>query len=800
MAVTWYMSGAWLIPEGEDREAWYGFGGEPYAVFDGWEIVEGGVEPGTMFPQYNMVVSNHQGECPLSMSASYVLTDTISTLNVHIEVTDPILTFDNHVQFLITEDDLNGHSNVIRAVLPDEPFTLTDPPQSVDIVREFVVDPAWIVENLVIVVFVQSHDGDFEVLQATYAQTNYAATIVLDPDPDLLFAAWHLDGPDSYVNDGAGGATIPVWTAGSYTVTWQPMPGWTSPDPSLETKIVPEDSTVTFSATYSDPPFTGITAGPLGDTGAGRGVSMVDYDRDGDLDIYVVNYNEPNLLLRNDGGDIFVDVGSGLLADAGPGNAAAWADYDNDGDLDLYLSKEDSTNILLENNGAGSFTIATPTGLDTHGPGQGIAWGDYNNDGLLDLYLVYDPGFNSLFMNFGEIAGQWFFFEMTGPVTAPGRGCAAAWADYDNDGDLDLYVTNRTSVNRLLENTPMGFVEDSGAGVLMNGDNGAGTAWADYNNDGDLDCYLVNDGMADIFAMNCVSYFSPLFGDPLGDIGYGKGVVWGDFDNDLDQDLFIARSGQPDLYLRNDGPASFTLISLAIPETYGEATGAACGDYDGDGDLDIYVACDGGPNVLLRNESPGYHHRLQVDLVGVTSNVSAVGACVRAVTAGWSQMREVSCGSGYYSQDSPTVDFGLWFFTSVDTLEITWPTSGKVQTFTNIAADQRLTIPENVSTGVGDSEPTPRAFRLYPCYPNPFNPVTRFRYDLPEPASIRLEIFDLSGRLVRVLVDGETLATGRNEAVWDGRDAAGQVVAAGTYFYQLQAGTFRQTERMTLVK
>jgi hypothetical protein len=800
VAITWYMSYAGVIPAGEERQAWYGFSGEPYAVFDGWDVVSGGVDPGSMFTEYNTVVSSHQGDSPLSIAASYDLAGVDGTLIVHIEVTDPVQTVNNHVHFVITEDEACDQVHMARAVLPDEPFTLTDPAESMDVVREFTIDPSWHVGRLDIVVFVQSHAGDLEVLQATRAQTGHVATVILDSDPDLLFAAWHLDGPAGYARDGRGHAIVPVWTVGDYTVTWQPMPGWSDPDPAVETRAVSEDATVTFQATYTDPPFTCLASGPLGDAGPGRGVAMVDYDRDGDLDIYVVNHGAPNLLLRNEGGDDFIDVAEGPLAAAGPGNAAAWVDYDNDGDLDLFLSSEDSTNVLLGNDGTGTFTVAEPIGLEPHGSGQGIAWGDYDHDGLVDLYLVYDPGSNSLFRNYGEISGYWFFFEVSGVVEAPGRGFGATWADYDNDGDPDLFVTNRTSANVLLDNSPAGFLAAAGAGVLEGGDSSLGAAWADHDNDGDLDCYLVGDGMEDILAGNAAGGFSLLIGWPLGDIGRGRGVVWGDFDNDADQDLFVARSGQRDLYLRNEGSGVFTEILLAFPATYGTATGAACGDHDGDGDLDLYVACDGEPNMLLRNECPGDRHWLEIDLVGVTSNVSAIGARVRVVTAGGSQLREVSCGSGYHSQDAPTVHFGLASSASVDTLEITWPASGTVQVFRDVAADRRLTVPENAVSEAGQPGQARPPLRLLPCSPNPFNGRARIRFELMSPTSVSLGIFDLTGGLVRILLDRTALAAGPHEAAWDGLDDAGRPVASGTYLCRLEAAGHVEAGRLTFLK
>ncbi|MHC4092427.1 MAG: FG-GAP-like repeat-containing protein [Planctomycetota bacterium] len=800
MAISWYTSGTYNIPVGTSRYSWYGFTGTPSVMFDGYEDVVGGLSSGSMFLYYDPIVSAHQGNAPLAITATFGLSDVSGVLNVHIEVTDPVVTSNNTVHFVIVEDGEHDQENLARDTLADEPFALTSPPQSVDIVRNFVMDPTWNPDDIGIVVFVQSHNSGKQVLQAAYALPDYAATVVMDCEPDLLYAPWHLDGPAGYTRDGAGDATVQVWDAGEYTVTWSTVGGWTPPAQTVESQTVAEGGTITFLATYSDPPFTGVTTGPLGDTGPGRGVAMVDYDQDGDLDISVANYNAPNLLLRNDGGESFVDVASGDMADAGPDNAVVWADYDNDGDPDLYITKEGSANVLLENQGAGVFAANTPFGLDDAGTGCGAAWGDFNNDSLLDIYIANYGSANKLMKCFGEAGGSWFYFEESGAPSDVGPGIGATWADYDTDGDLDLYLTNRLAKNLLFENGPAGFFEATGSNALANINNGAGAAWADYDNDGDLDCYLANDGNADVLAANSSSVFSPIFGGPLQDVGYGKSVIWGDFDNDMDQDLFVSRTGQADLYMRNDGPTNFVTIPLAIAESFGDAAGAACGDVDGDGDLDIYVANDGGPNVLLRNDSPGTNHWLHVKLVGVQSNASAVGARVRLVTAFGSQIREVTCGSGYFSQNSPNVEFGLWFLTQADTVEVTWPTSGREQTFVNVPADQVFIVREDVSTGIGDGQaPGPLAFSLHPCYPNPFNPATNIRFELPKTERVQLAVYTIDGQRIRMLAN-ETLPAGPHQIVWNGRNDRGRPVPSGRYFYKLEAGSHSDTRSMTLIK
>jgi hypothetical protein len=184
------------------------------------------------------------------------------------------------------------------------------------------------------------------------------------------------------------------------------------------------------------------------------------------------------------------------------------------------------------------------------------------------------------------------------------------------------------------------------------------------------------------------------------------------------------------------------------------------------------------------------------------ANRSAIGARVRVVAGTTAQMREISAGGGYYSQDSPTAEFGMAWHTVADTVEVRWP-SGTVRIFTSIPVDRHLVIDESGHfsvIGVEQSSEMPAAFRLHPCYPNPFNPLTTIRYDLPAAARVTLHIYDVSGRLVQVLRNGEVQDAGRNEVVWAGRDKRGVPVASGTYFYRLRTDTHEATGRMLLAK
>ncbi|MBD3368511.1 MAG: T9SS type A sorting domain-containing protein [Candidatus Eisenbacteria bacterium] len=545
------------------------------------------------------------------------------------------------------------------------------------------------------------------------------------------------------------------------------------------------------------PEWTDATEPPLGDLGRAGGIAWADYDGDGDQDVYVANADGVNRLFRNDGGT-FTDVTAAPLDDAGVGMGVSWGDYDGDGDHDLYLVN-DGANRLFRND-AGTFADATAAPLDDPGEGYGVSWVDYDLDGDLDLFVA-NNGTNRLYEN--NVPGRAFFTDATSaPMDDPGNSQSAVWADYDLDGDQDCYLVNRGTANRLLRNDAGAFV-DVAAGALADAADGIGAAWGDYDNDGDPDLYLANLNAANRLLRNDGGGFTDVSVFPLSDGGAGTGVVWLDAENDGDLDLYLGKYGSANLLMRNSGPPDYAFSdgSIAPLTNEGFVWGLASADYDGDGDVDLYLGNNGlatGSNRLFENGWGSLNHWLVVDLEGVISNRSAVGARVRIVTGGVEQWREVAGSTGYLSQDSPELEFGLGAAATIDTLEVVWP-SGLVERAVGVAADQRLEVTEGDWTGVAggavDGRPALRG-----NYPNPFNPVTLIQYELPRPSNVTLTVFDLSGREVRTLEAGAALPAGRHTTAWDGRDDAGRDVASGVYYYRLAVGGETFSNSMVLLK
>ncbi|MBZ0268170.1 CRTAC1 family protein, partial [bacterium] len=440
--------------------------------------------------------------------------------------------------------------------------------------------------------------------------------------------------------------------------------------------------------------FTDVTPVHLADPGRAWGVVFTDFDGDGEPDIYFQNTaGTVSRLLLHDTGDTFVDAPSLPIPWALDPSAA---DYDNDGDLDLYLSFPGSTNKLLRNDGAATFAVATFAPLDDAGQSRCSGWADYDLDGDLDVYLANIlAGENRLLRNDG--AREFADVTVT-PLTNGNPTEGVAWGDYDNDGDPDLFVQGPWSnPNMLLRNDGAAGFADVATGLLLGaGKSGRGAAWADYDNDGDLDLFLANEytDQSQLLRNDGAAGFSDATGGVLDQGGQAFGCGWGDYDNDGWLDLYVAMYGEPILkpnkLFHNEGDGTFTDVAMPGVTDSSQTLAAAWADYDGDGDLDLYCADYETPSRLFRNDAANGNHWLHVDLVGTTSNTFGVGARITLQAGGLQQIREVGGDMGYMSRGSLTAEFGLGAATAVDALTVRWPT-GVEQIVPVAGVDQRIT-------------------------------------------------------------------------------------------------------------
>ena len=555
-----------------------------------------------------------------------------------------------------------------------------------------------------------------------------------------------------------------------------------------------------------------VTVGPSSYTGA----SWIDFNNDDLLDLFINN----RTLLRNEGNgtfqQVFTDIGATQALVTGNGNT--WADYDNDGDLDVYVCSLQS--LLYRNEGEETFTQITDgdIGEGMANRGWSCAWADFDNDGDVDLAITHPAGFvgpattNHLFTNDGP--PNYSFTRVTSGAIVTGQAAytVGTWSDFDLDGDMDYFVgagpangsTARDFLyqNQLTETGTATFARINDGVIATDLQDGQVWNWIDYDNDGDLDAYLTNwggpaGGIANRLYRNDDGTFNRVTtGAIVQDSDISLSSVWADFDNDGDLDCYVANDqSQPDRYYQNNGAGSFTRVdTMAVAESR-TRRGATAGDYDNDGDLDLLAVGPGNGIGLYRNDLAGNNHWLKIKTIGTTSNRSGIGAKVRVkATIGGAvvrQIREVLSQNTFNGQNSLDVHVGLGDAAIVDSLTIEWP-SGMVDRYANVAADQFLEAVEGgtIMPVAGEAEAAlPQALLLRANYPNPFRTTTTIPYDVPEPASVTLSVFDLLGRQVATLVDAPK-PPGTHTALFDATR-----LPPGVYAYRLRVGAQQQTRR-----
>jgi PKD repeat protein len=456
-----------------------------------------------------------------------------------------------------------------------------------------------------------------------------------------------------------------------------------------------------------------------------------DYDNDGWLDFYATSpLDKQDKLCRNNGNGTFDNVteAAGNVSDSFPSTASGWGDYDRDGDLDLYVTGGETTvgtnfigwpDTFWKNNGDGTFANATLSANLSEGNhpyyGRGVAWGDFNNDGWPDIYISnYRLSPNYIYVNnqngtFTEMAKELdcagvydpdrYHDAYTGSDWGPqyGHTIGSAWADFDNNGDLDLWTTNLVHK----------YVGPTG----------------DPTNPYDIRGYVCDDSKmyrnrgAPYYNFSDIRASSGIATKPIGGSGVYQGdelfdgVAWGDFDNDGDVDIWI-----PQVYdltyaysylYEQDGTGNASChwtdraqeLGMRVYNTY---AGVWC-DYDNDGDLDLltagkspFVSVGNGTYALHLYKNNGNTNQwLRINLTGGDCNRAAIGARVTVKSGNLTQMREVEGGMGCHgSQNSLVQHFGFFNRTKADWVEVMWP-CGRIERFSNVSLNQTLNITES---------------------------------------------------------------------------------------------------------
>ena len=460
-----------------------------------------------------------------------------------------------------------------------------------------------------------------------------------------------------------------------------------------------------FTATISaqDPLFTDIS--DIAGTSNGpnnNGVIIGDFDNDGFEDIFVPSRTSDNRIFKNMSDGTFQNVTATTgIATGGLTMTGVWGDIDNDGDLDLFIGNyhipsNPASNYLYRNNGNGTFTdISTSAGVKTNDQTRSVHMADINQDGFVDIYVCNLLQQNTYWKNNGNNT-------FTNNVYASGLtdtqiSMGAIFFDYDNDGDPDVYLTHDANqANIMYENNGNGTFSDVSASTNLNVvGQGMGVDHGDINNDGHLDIYVTNLGPNFLLLNDGNGSFTEI-AEAAG-VADGGGMGWGcffvDYDNDGWEDLYVINDSQfgpvgNKLY-KNNGDNTFTLVSDASSPLFSffAGRGGTWSDFNNDGFPEITVA-NGQDSVgiqIFENQN-SLNNWIGFELEGTTDARDAFGARIQITTTNGIKIDEKTGGSSYASQSTHRIYFGLGQGIATDII-VTWP-NGSVDSLGDFAINQ----------------------------------------------------------------------------------------------------------------
>lgn len=435
----------------------------------------------------------------------------------------------------------------------------------------------------------------------------------------------------------------------------------------------------------------------------------------------------------------------GINAFGGIVGGSSWADLNNDGYIDCVIAQHPSGVFINNGNNTFSNATSSVSGLSNYaswGCAIGSLDNDKYLDWVYAHAQGFHAGGSfpsKLFVskNNSVMPSPKVGITLTDslkPYTVP------YWSDFDLDGDMDLFVASgpggsagfdycyknlkiETGLDSLVRITSLLFTSQSQDGQCYN--------FVDYDNDGDLDLCLTNytGAPSRLYNNNLGVYTTVSAPWATSALPYLTNC-WGDYDNDGDLDMITTSDNFSARYYRNNGSGSFTFISSGINTPAG-TSGATNGDYDNDGDLDVYLHGRNNAKALFRNDTVAANRNwVNIKCIGTNSNFSAIGAILRvkAIINGtpvW-QMREINAQNSFQSQNDLRVHFGLKDATIIDSIKINWP-SGLIQSFVNIAVNQFYSVTEGGTIGTVTALNRPDTKDSFVLFPNPSNGLLNIR-------------------------------------------------------------------------
>ena len=535
------------------------------------------------------------------------------------------------------------------------------------------------------------------------------------------------------------------------------------------------------------------------------GGSWEDVDGDGLLDLFVACGNLTNQndeLFLNLGGMNFRRIVTGpVVTKGGSSIGGCWGDWDADGVPDLWVTnRTPNGNFLFHGLGDTLFAdVTTGDPITDRANANSSSWVDVDGDGDLDLYVVNFGADDFFYLNSGPPSWTLTRTALSGIGVGTENSINAVWADFDNDGDPDVFIGNAGSQNDDLGINQGGLVFTKR--VIPDGLSTLGASWGDFDNDGDLDLFAAIFGQSILYRndgaplWNLTPVTTAVF--PIYTTN-AVGSAWGDVDNDGDLDLVTASQNASEALFLNSGPPGYTFTRVVTGDLVtsgGSSFGCSLADMDRDGDLDVFVANTNNENdFLFRNDGPAGHW-LTLRLRG-NVNRSAIGARVRlrATIGGvprW-MMQEVMPQSGYNSQN-PELHFGLGDATSADSIDVRWP-NGTHAISVNVAGDRWLAIDQGPQVGIPLPGRAAGGLAIRSVTPNPSHGALRVAFSVPGAGPARIELIDVSGR--RVESREIESPNGGEHAI----QLAPERVAPGVYVIRLTQGGSSVSARTVLTK